>query len=124
MTQPTLFTGETAASQIFEYGTTVRRSRRVRRLVLGDGYEQVTPDGINSDIRMYDLRTKPISDTLARQIDDAFNDLNGDFFYAQFPQDEALYRYRLEPNEWSWEIIGPGHNIISFSVKRIYDYRD
>lgn len=124
MPQPTLFSGVTAASGIFEYGTTVRRSQRLRRFQLGDGYEQVTPDGINNDIRRYDLRTKPISDTLARQIDDAFSDLKGDFFYATFPQDDRVYRYRLEPNEWSWEILGPNANIISFAVKRVYDYRE
>lgn len=90
---------------------------------MGDGYEQVTPDGIGRDIRRYSLRTKPITTTLAQQIDDAFADLNGDFFYAQFPQDTTVYRYRLEPNEWSWEIIGPNANIISFTVKRIYDFR-
>jgi len=123
MAQPTLFTGATAASGIFEYGTTVERSKRVRRYQLGDGYEQVTPDSLNNDIRRYSLKTKPISNTLAQQIDDAFSALNGDFFYARFSQDTATYRYRLDPNEWSWEIIGPNSNVISFTVKRIYDYR-
>lgn len=123
MPQPTLFTGAIAANRIFEYGTAVRRSTRVRRISFGDGYEQVTPDGINSDIRIYDLRTRPISDSLAVQIDDAFSDLNGDFFYARFPQDSVVYKYRLEPNQWTWEIIGPNSNVISFSVKRVHDYR-
>lgn len=124
MPQPTLFTGATASSGIFEYGTTVRRTQRVRRFQLGDGYEQVTPDGLNTDMSRYDLRTRPISDTLAQQIDDDFNDLKGDFFYAQFPHDgTTTYKYRLDPNEWSWEIIGHNANVISFTVKRVYDYR-
>lgn len=123
MAQPTLFSGATAASGIFEYGTAVKRSTRVRRVSFGNGYEQVTPDGINADMRSYDLRTRPISNTLAQQIDDAFAALKGDFFYAQFPQDTAVYRYRLEPNEWTWEVIGPNSNVISFSVRRVYDFR-
>lgn len=124
MPQPTLFSGATAASGIFEYGTTVRRTQRVRRFQLGDGYEQVTPDGLNTDMSRYDLRTRPISDTIAQQIDDDFTDLKGDFFYANFPHDGTVtYKYRLDPNEWSWEIIGPNSNVISFTVKRVYDYR-
>lgn len=124
MPQPTLFSATgTDSETIFEYGTAVTRSRRVRRFTLGNGYEQVTPDGIQADMRSYSLRTKPISDAEATSYDDFFNDLNGDFFYAQFPLDDELYKYRLEPNEWTWETLGPNSNTISFTVRRIYDSR-
>jgi phage-related protein len=124
MAQPTLFSANgTQSESVFEYGTTVQRARRVRRFALGNGYEQVTPDGVNQDMRMYSLRTRPVTDAEAQSYDDFFNDLNGDFFFAQFPQDDELYKYRLDPNEWSWEIIGPDSNIISFTVRRIYDTR-
>ena len=124
MPQPTLFSASgTASESVFEYGTAVNRSVRVRRFALGNGYEQVTPDGIQTDMRMYSLRTKPISDTEATSYDDFFNDLNGDFFYAQFPLDDELHKYRLEPNEWTWETLGPDANIITFAVRRVYDSR-
>lgn len=128
MAQPTLFPKSTTTTSIgsedlFEFGHTINKSRRVRRFALGNGYEQVTPDGIQTDMRTYQLKTKPITDAQATQYDDAFDDLNGDFFYAQFIHDNELYKYRLEPNQWSIESIGPNSNILSFSVRRIYDTR-
>jgi phage-related protein len=124
MAQPTLFsaTGTTSES-VFEYGTSVVRSRRVRRFSLGNGYEQVTPDGIQTDMRTYSLKTRPITDAEATSYDDFFEDLDGDFFYAQFPRDTALHKYRLEPNQWTWETLGPNSNRISFTVRRVYDSR-
>ena len=106
-----------------EYGLTVRRGTRVRRVQFGDGYEQVVPDGANTDIRKYDIRTVPITDVQARALDADLSALAGDFFYARFFQDDATYKYRLDPNEWSWESLGPNSNIISFTCKRHYDFR-
>lgn len=117
MAQPTL-------TLDVEYGLTVRRGTRVRRIQFGDGYEQVVPDGANTDIRKYDITTVPITDAQAQALDDDLSSLSGDFFYAQFFQDDALYKYRLDPNEWSWQSIGPNANVIAFSCKRIYDFRD
>lgn len=117
MAQPT-FTLEV------EYGLTARRGTRLRRIQLGDGYEQVVPDGLNSETRAYDIRTIPLTDAQAEALDQDLSDLQGDFFYAQFKQDPEPYKYRLFPNEWSWECIGPSSNVISFSVRRHYDFRD
>jgi phage-related protein len=117
MAQPTL-------TLEVEYGLTARRGTRVRRVQFGDGYEQVVPDGANTDIRRYDIRTVPITDAQASALDDDLSSLSGDFFYAQFFQDDAKYKYRLDPNEWAWESVGPDVNIISFSCKRVYDSRD
>lgn len=117
MAQPTLVLD-------VEYGLTARRGTRVRRVQFGDGYEQIVPDGANADIREYDIRTVPITDAQAQALDDDLAALSGDFFYAQFFQDDALYKYRLSPNQWSWESLGPNSNIVSFSCKRIYDARE
>ena len=113
-----------------EYGLTARKGTRVRRVQFGDGFEQVVADGANTDVRRYDIRTIPITDEQARALDEDLSDLQGDFFYANFFQDgedqtgeAVLYKYRLDPNEWSWESIGPNSNIISFTCKRIYDPR-
>jgi len=107
-----------------EYGLTVKRGTRLRRISFGDGYEQVVPDGLNSDLREYDIRTTPLTDEQADALDQDLADLQGDFFYSQFKQDSEAYKYRLSPNQWSWECIGPNWNIISFSVKRHYDFRE
>ena len=117
MAQPTL-------TLEVEYGLTARRGTRVRRVQFGDGYEQVVPDGANTDIRSYDIKTVPISDALAGALDDNLASLSGDFFYAKFFQDDTVYKYRLDPNEWAWESMGPDTNIISFSCKRVYDSRN
>ena len=116
MAQPTLVLD-------VEYGLTVRRGTRVRRVQFGDGYEQVVPDGANTDIRRYDVRTVPITDAQAQALDDDLSSLSGDFFYARFYQDDATYKYRLDPNEWSWEHLRDNVNIVAFSCKRVYDSR-
>ena len=113
MAQPNSFT-KAVVEDLFEWGHTVKKSRRVRRFAMGNGYEQVTPDGIQTEMRTYRLKTRPITDAEAKTYDDLFDDLNGDFFYAQFIHDDELYKYRLEPNEWSLESIGPNSNILSF----------
>jgi len=150
MAQPTLFNFPRNFGDLFrdpydffETGLTRKRQQRVRRFQLGDGYEQVTPDGVNNLINAYDLRTRPLTNAEATALDQDFEDLNGDFFFARFPQDDQVYRYRLEPNEWTWEIIshrlpsetigdqspatpaslGARLNVISFSVKQVYDWR-
>lgn len=103
-----------------EYGLTVRRGNRVRRVQFGNGLEQVIPDGINNEIRKYDVRTVPITDEQAAVLDETLASIQGDHFLARFFQDDQIYKYRLDPNEWSWESLGPNSNIISFSCKRIY----
>jgi hypothetical protein len=66
----------------------------------------------------------PITDAQAAALDEDLADLQGDFFYSQFKQDDEAYKYRLDPNEWSWQCIGPDSNVISFAVKRHYDFRE
>ena len=136
MSHPILFDHGTGAApeardslDFFEVGFTRTRSQRVRKFSLGDGYEQVTPDGPNNLVNTYNLRTRPLTDAEARDLDEDFADLEGDFFYAKFAQDDERYKYRLEPNEWSWEIVTTERrnrtrrNVISFQVKQIYDWR-
>ena len=127
---PSLASGARDSRDFFEIGITRRRQQRVKKFQMGDGYEQVTPDGINNVIDIYSLQTRPLTLIEAQALDEDFEALNGDFFFARFQQDSTQHKYRLEPNEWSWEDIGgvpreasSRTNIITFSVKRIYDYR-
>jgi phage-related protein len=116
MTQPTF-------AIACEYGLTVKRGSRTLKAQFGDGYEQVSPDGINNDIREYTIDTAPISDQAAIDLDAQLSALKGDFFYSQFYMDSGLFKYRLEPNSWQWRVIGPNSNVFSFAVRRIYDSR-
>lgn len=106
-----------------EYGLTVRRGNRTIKAQFGDGYEQVSPDGVNTDIREYTIDTVPISDETAIALDAQLSALRGDFFYSQFFMDDSVYKYRLEPSAWQWRTIGPNNNSFSFTVRRIYDTR-
>ena len=106
-----------------EYGLTVQRGNRTLRAQFGDGYEQVVPDGVNTEIRGYTIDTPPISDAAAIALDEQLSALRGDFFYSQFYMDSALFKYRLEPNVWQWRVIGPNSNSFNFAVRRIYDTR-
>lgn len=106
-----------------EYGFTAERGTRTKRVQFGDGYEQVSPEAINDDIRSYRIDTVPIADDIAIALDTQLAALKGDFFYSQFFTDDQLYKYRLVPNAWQWKTIGPNANIFSFTVRRIYDPR-
>jgi phage-related protein len=116
MTQPTF-----AISCL--YGLVAERGTRTKRVQFGDGYEQVSPDGINSEIRSYSIETAPITDEAAIELDRQLSALQGDFFYSQFFMDDKQYKYRLEQNQWQWRVIGPNSNVFNFTVKRIYDPR-
>lgn len=116
MTQPTF-------ALPCQYNLTVQRSIRTKRVQFGDGYEQVSPEQINDDMRMYDIETVPIADDTAIALDSQLAALKGDFFYSQFFMDSQKYKYRLEPNQWRWQVIGPNSNVFTFSVRRIYDPR-
>jgi hypothetical protein len=105
------------------YGLTARKGTRIKKVQFGDGYEQVSPDGINNEMRSYTVETSPIADSIAIALDSQLTALQGDFFYSQFFMDDQAYKYRLDPPEWEWRVIGPNSNILSFSVKRIYDPR-
>jgi hypothetical protein len=107
-----------------EYGLTVVRGTRTKETQFGDGYAQIAPDGINNEIRKYQIDTVPIADTIAIALDAQLASLQGDFFYSQFFMDDHLYKYRLSPNQWQWASLGPNSNKFSFAVERIYDPRN
>jgi phage-related protein len=94
MTQPTF-------AIACEYGLTVRRGNRTLKVQFGDGYEQVIPDGVNTDIREYTIDTAPISDQAAIALDAQLSALRGDFFYSQFFMDDALYKCLAMASDWS-----------------------
>ena len=107
-----------------EYWLTVMRGARTKEVKFGDGYSQTMPDGINNEIRKYQIDTAPIADLTAIALDKQLAALQGDFFYSQFFMDDRMYKYKLFPNQWQWAVVGPDSNKFSFAVERVYDVRN
>ena len=99
----------------------LERTSRVKTVQFGDGYEQNSPDGVNSQDYRYSIETLPLSDAQATNVESALSALEGDYFYAKFTNDTQVYKYRLDGNTWTWRSSGPGSNVFAFKVKRAYD---
>jgi phage-related protein len=99
----------------------LKRTSRVRTVQFGDGYQQSTPDGINTEDYFYSIETLPLSDTQSAAVEAALSALKGNTFYAKFKNDLQVYKYRLDQNNWSWRSSGRDANVFAFTVKRAYD---
>jgi phage-related protein len=99
----------------------VNRSSRIKTSQFGDGYQQVAPDGINTENYVYDIETLPLSDAQAASVESSLTTLRGNIFYSQFRQDTQPEKYRLDGNNWSWQSAGKDANVFQFKVKRAYD---
>lgn len=93
------------------------RDDRLRRTMFGDGYEQVAPDGINNQDVVYNLRTPPLDDREAYNIEQIFEDLQGRPFLMALWENEEAKAYKLFPNKWT-RTIEYNQSIISFSIKQ------
>lgn len=99
----------------------LERRSRVKNVQFGDGYEQNSPDGINSQDYFYAIETLPLSDAQAVAIESGLTALQGNTFFAKFKNDTQVYKYRLDGNNWTWQSQGKDANVFSFRVKRAYD---
>ena len=99
----------------------LERTSRVRTARFGDGYEQSSPDGINSDDYRYSIETLPLSDTQAAVVEAALAALRGNTFFARFKNDAQPYKYRLDGSRWSWTSSGKDANVFRLDVKRAFD---
>lgn len=94
---------------------------RIRRAGFGDGYEQISSDGINARGQSYDITTVPLIDNHAQALDAALSSLNGAFFWSRIGSDTQPYKYRLDPFQWSANPEGPNRTVFSFKIKRAFD---
>ena len=78
-------------------------NHRVRKFGYGDGYEQISPDGINTAVREYNITTRPLTSTefVLLKIDlDAV--CTGEFFLATLqPYSSVETRYRLADSKYT-----------------------
>lgn len=102
-----------------EYGLTVQKEYQARVFTIASSSGTV-PEETFREGRQYDIKTVPITDAAATKLDEKLSNLEGGLFISQFFMDKMPYYYRLEPDQWSWQVIGPNSNIVSFSAKRYF----
>jgi phage-related protein len=94
---------------------------RLKRAGFGDGYEQISQDGINPRGQAYDITTVPLIDDHAQALDSALSSLNGSYFWSRIGRDNQPYKYRLDPFQWTTAPEGPNRTVFTLKVKRSFD---
>ena len=87
-----------------------KRTHRVRKFSFGDGYEQITADGVNTRMSEYDITTRPLTSTDALVLRNALDDVAiGDYFVITLtPFSQLPRRYRLKDNSYSRQFLVAG----------------
>jgi phage-related protein len=99
----------------------IERRSRIRKVQFGDGYEQLAPDGINTETVTYSIETLPLSDTQATSLNTTLLSRKGNFFFSKLPDETVIAKYRLDDNRWSWNIQGKDANVFQFRLRKVYD---
>jgi hypothetical protein len=99
----------------------IDRTSRIRKAQFGDGYEQIVPDGINTETVVYSIETFPLSDAQAASLNNTLLARKGDFFFSKLKDEPAVAKYRLDDNRWSWDIQGKDANVFQFRLRKVYD---
>ena len=84
-----------------------KRSHRVRKFSFGDGYEQISADGINTLVNEYDITTRPLQSADALVLLNGLDAVAvGDYFLATLtPFSTTARRYRLKDNSFSRQFL-------------------
>ncbi len=87
-----------------------KRTHRVRKFSFGDGYEQISADGVNTRMSEYDITTRPLGSTDALVLRNALDDVAiGDYFLMTLtPFSQTPRRYRLRDNSYSRQFLVAG----------------
>lgn len=115
------FTAKRYFPEAYEATVQGNATLRIRRAGFGDGYEQISSDGINQRGQSYDISTVPLTDSHAQALDAALSALNGSYFWSRIGGDTQPYKYRLDPFAWNTSNEGPNRTAFSFKVKRAFD---
>jgi hypothetical protein len=99
----------------------ISRTSRIRKVQFGDGYEQIAPDGINTDTVSYSIETMPLSDAQAASLNSTLLARKGDFFFSKLKDEPSVAKYRIDDNRWSWDIQGKDANVFQFRLRKVYD---
>lgn len=99
----------------------LQRTSRIRVAQFGDGYEQRSADGINTEDYVYSIETLPLSNVQAASLEQTLAGLKGQYFFSKFKNDTQVFKYRIDGGQWSWISSGQDANVFRFEVKRAYD---
>lgn len=94
-----------------------KTTHRVRKYGFGDGYTLVAPDGINTDIKEYSIKSIPMSSADAATFQANLDSVcRGDFFVATLePYTDIAKRYRLKDSTYTRQSI-------PFSLKSVFSF--
>lgn len=101
-----------------QYGATCTISTRLKRLSFGDGYEQVSPDGLNLNLERWNLTTIPLRSSVAGGVEVTLSGLNGEWFFWT-PPNGVAGKFRLD-SDVTRSYIGVNSQTLSFTFKRVY----
>ncbi len=94
-------------------------SHRVRKFGYGDGYEQVSPDGINTGVREYNITTRPLDSATFITFKGSLDRVcTGEFFVSTlYPYSSVSKRYRIVDSTYSSSHLpSSGSYIVSFTL--------
>ena len=88
-----------------------KRTHRVRKFSFGDGYEQISADGVNTRMSEYDITTRPLTATDALYLRNALDDVAvGDYFLITLtPFSQVSRRYRLRDSSYTRQFLIGGN---------------
>jgi phage-related protein len=85
---------------------TMELGTRLKRVGFGDGYEQISPDGLNPKMMKSDLAFTELTNDRKNQLVNWYDSLNGQYVAYQIPDD-------IKPRIWS---------VTKFSIRRLSFY--
>lgn len=87
-----------------------KRTHRVRKFSFGDGYEQISADGVNTRMSEYEITTRPLNSTDALVLRNALDDVAvGDYFLMTLtPFSQTARRYRLRDSSYTRQFLVAG----------------
>jgi len=102
-------------------------AHKVYKFGFGDGYEQIRKAGINSKVRSYNIKTRPLesadSDDLRSDLDDV---CTGDYFVATLtPYTSQSRRYRIPDSTYSRQWLPNSETTIyTFTLEEAHTVQD
>jgi phage-related protein len=114
MTQPTF-------ALPCEYGFTAKRTAYGQNVRISTTISGATPLNEETNTSSYEIKTVPIDNDIAVDLDGSLKRLRGSYFYSQFYFDDQQYKYRIIDDSWEWQVIGPTANVFTLQVERVYE---
>lgn len=103
-------------------GSSVRNELKLRRTEFGDGYTQITRDGMNHHRVTPSLRWELLDPEQLVAIDDFLKHHGGDTpFYYTLPGQMTPTKFTCE--EWTWSGMSAGYASLDATFKQSFDLR-